>query len=83
MKSKQTLVFDFSNVNSETVFGDDYEGDGILEGNIFFWYTLCASLVWKSDFRTDSIIYDFGYIIRELSENYLRVTIEKNRIDLY
>lgn len=36
MKSKQTLVFDFSNVNSETVFGDEYEGDGIVEGNIFF-----------------------------------------------
>lgn len=36
MKSKQTLVFDFSNLNSETVFDDEYEGDGILEGKIIF-----------------------------------------------
>lgn len=52
MKSKQTLVFDFSNVNSETVFEDDYEGDGILEGNILFWYTSSASFgitIWFKD----------------------------------
>lgn len=45
MKSKQTLVFDFNNINSGISCHEDNEGDGITAGNfmIYIQHKLCKS----------------------------------------
>lgn len=37
MKSKQTLVFDFNNINSGISCHEDNEGDGITAGNFMIY----------------------------------------------